>query len=132
MLSQFVGGMAAPLFLLLAGLTLAFQMDSQDRRGLPPARRYIAALRRAGYILALAYLFRLSNWMFSSPLPPVDDHAARRHPELHGLRPGDSLPGGDVCRHFSGAPHRRGGPCDRGLVAGDELARLEPCPRSRP
>lgn len=70
MLSQFVGGMAAPLFLLLAGLTLAFQMDSQDRRGLPPARRYIAALRRAGYILALAYLFRLSNWMFSSPLPP--------------------------------------------------------------
>src|SRR5262249_42824305 len=68
-LSQFVGGMAAPLFLLLAGLTLAFQMDSQDRREASAGRRYLAALRRAGYILAIAYLFRLSNWIFSMPLP---------------------------------------------------------------
>src|SRR5690242_15043730 len=68
-LSQFVGGMAAPLFLLLSGITLAFQMDSQDRRQASPARRYVAALRRAGYVLAIAYLFRLSNWIFSSPLP---------------------------------------------------------------
>src|SRR5215469_2482195 len=56
-LSQFVGGMAAPLFLFLAGLTLAFQMESQDRRGASPARKWIAALRRAGYILAIAYIF---------------------------------------------------------------------------
>ena len=69
-LTQFVGGMAAPLFLLLAGLTLAFQMDSQDRRGAPPARKFLAALRRAGYILVLAFLFRFSNWIFSAPLPP--------------------------------------------------------------
>jgi uncharacterized membrane protein len=69
-LTQFVGGMAAPLFLLLAGLTLAFQMDSQDRRGASRGRKLRAALRRAGYILALAFLFRFSNWIFSSPLPP--------------------------------------------------------------
>jgi uncharacterized membrane protein len=70
MLSQFVGGMAAPLFLLLSGITLAFQMDSQDRRQPSAARRYVATLRRAGYILAIAYLFRFSNWIFTSPLPP--------------------------------------------------------------
>src|SRR5579883_2793689 len=70
-LSQFVGGMAAPLFLLLAGVTLAFQMDGQDRRQPCAGRRCLAALRRAGYILGIAYLFRLSNWIFSSPLPPV-------------------------------------------------------------
>jgi uncharacterized membrane protein len=69
-LSQFIGGMAAPLFLLLSGVTLAFQMDSQDRRQPSAARRWVAALRRAGYILAIAYLFRFSNWIFSSPLPP--------------------------------------------------------------
>ena len=30
--SQFVGGMAAPLFLFMAGMTFAFQMDSLERR----------------------------------------------------------------------------------------------------
>jgi uncharacterized membrane protein len=69
-LSQFVGGMAAPLFLLMSGMTLAFQMDGQDRRQPSAALRYVAALRRAGYILGIAYLFRFSNWVFSSPLPP--------------------------------------------------------------
>jgi uncharacterized membrane protein len=69
-LTQFVGGMAAPLFLLLAGVTLAFQMDSQDRRGATPGRKFRIALRRAGYIFLLAFLFRFSNWIFSSPLPP--------------------------------------------------------------
>ena len=68
-LTQFVGGMAAPLFLFLAGLTLAFQMHRQDRSGAPSGRRLPAALRRAGYILVLAFLFRFSNWIFSSPLP---------------------------------------------------------------
>src|ERR1039457_2548403 len=31
-LTQFVGGMAAPLFLLMAGMTTAFQMESLERR----------------------------------------------------------------------------------------------------
>ena len=31
-LSQFVGGMAAPLFLFMAGMTIAFQMESLERR----------------------------------------------------------------------------------------------------
>jgi uncharacterized membrane protein len=64
-LSQFVGGMAAVLFLFLAGVTFAFQMESAARRGLTAAGRWRAALRRGGYILGIAYLFRLSNWAFS-------------------------------------------------------------------
>jgi uncharacterized membrane protein len=68
-LSQFVGGMAAPLFLFMAGMTLAFQMDSQDRKHRAPLQRWIAALRRAGYVWGIAYLFRLSNCVAMLPHP---------------------------------------------------------------
>ena len=66
-LSQFVGGMAAPLFLFMAGMTLAFQMDSLDRRESRRVGRWLISLRRAAYILGIAYLFRLSNWAGSWP-----------------------------------------------------------------
>ncbi len=67
MLSQFVGGMAAPLFLFMAGMTMAFQMDSLERRETSVARRWFISLKRAGYILLLAFLFRFSNWLLSFP-----------------------------------------------------------------
>ncbi len=60
MLSQLVGGMAAVLFLFLAGVTFAFQMDRLDRRGAGRRERLAGMLRRAGYMLAMAFLFRLS------------------------------------------------------------------------
>jgi uncharacterized membrane protein len=66
-LSQFVGGMAAPLFLFMAGMTLAFQMESLERREGKRVRRWLISLRRAGYILGIAYLFRLGNWAGSWP-----------------------------------------------------------------
>jgi uncharacterized membrane protein len=66
-LSQFIGGMAAPLFLFMAGMTFGFQMDSLDRRGLSPAARWKAALRRGGYVLAIAYAFRLTNYLGGLP-----------------------------------------------------------------
>jgi uncharacterized membrane protein len=66
-LSQFIGGMAAPLFLFMAGMTLAFQMDSLERREPSLLRRWLVSLRRAGYVLLLAFLFRLSNWVLSFP-----------------------------------------------------------------
>ena len=34
MLSQFVGGLPPAMFLFLTGITFAFLMDSQDRKGL--------------------------------------------------------------------------------------------------
>ena len=66
-LSQFVGGMAAPLFLFMAGMTLAFQMESLERREPKPVRRWLISLRRAGYILVIAFLFRFTNWALSMP-----------------------------------------------------------------
>jgi len=65
--SQFIGGMAAPLFLFMAGMTLAFQMDSLERREARTMRRWLISLRRAGYILAIALAFRASNWIGSYP-----------------------------------------------------------------
>jgi uncharacterized membrane protein len=66
-LSQFIGGMAAPLFLFMAGMTLAFQMESLERRESDPWRRWMTALRRGAYILAIAYLFRITNWLAGMP-----------------------------------------------------------------
>ncbi len=79
-LSQFVGGMAAPLFLFMAGMTLAFQMDSFERREPTRMRRWAASLRRAGYILFLAVAFRFSNFV-----------AGFRHPDAHDLTKVDIL-----------------------------------------
>jgi len=64
-LSQFVGGMPAPIFLFLVGATLAFRLDRADRRGLAPAARLQSALRRAGYLAAIAFAFRLQLWVFA-------------------------------------------------------------------
>ena len=66
-LSQFVGGMAAPLFMFMAGMTFGFQMESLERREAGRLRRWLISLRRAGYILVIAYLFRLTNWMGALP-----------------------------------------------------------------
>lgn len=66
-LSQFVGGMAAPLFLFMAGMTLAFQMDSLERKGTAPFARWWISLKRAAYILGIALLFRVSNFVASLP-----------------------------------------------------------------
>src|SRR5262245_59484129 len=66
-LTQFVGGLAAPLFLFMVGMTMSFQMDSLDRRESNPRRRWLISLRRGGYILLIAYTFRFTNWAFSVP-----------------------------------------------------------------
>ena len=43
-LTQFIGGMAAPLFLFMAGMTMAFQMESLDRREPDRLRRWRTSL----------------------------------------------------------------------------------------
>lgn len=72
-LSQFVGGMPPAIFLFLTGVTLAFLMNSSERKGLGPGERILVALRRAGYLLGLAYLFRLQLWLFGWPNSPWSD-----------------------------------------------------------
>jgi uncharacterized membrane protein len=72
-LSQFIGGMAAPLFLFMAGMTSGFQMESLEKRQTGRWKRWRAALWRAGYIFLIAYLFRLTNWLGSLPNPSLQD-----------------------------------------------------------
>jgi uncharacterized membrane protein len=67
LLSQFVGGMAAPLFLFMAGMTTGFQMESLAGREPNPVRRWLTAVKRGGYILVLAFAFRFTNWLASFP-----------------------------------------------------------------
>ncbi len=72
-LSQFLGGMPPALFLFLTGVTLAFLMDSCERKALSLGERWMMALRRGGYLFALAYLFRLQLWISGLPASPWTD-----------------------------------------------------------
>jgi hypothetical protein len=65
--SQFVGGMPPAIFLFLTGVTLAFLMDSTQRKGMAPLSRVFAAFRRSGYLFALAFAFRLQMFIFGWP-----------------------------------------------------------------
>ncbi|MBZ5625163.1 MAG: hypothetical protein LAQ69_41655 [Acidobacteriia bacterium] len=71
-LSQFVGGMPPAIFLFLTGVTLAFLMDTTERKGLPPWERMTTAFRRSGYLFFLAFAFRIQLWAFSQPAPWTD------------------------------------------------------------
>jgi uncharacterized membrane protein len=71
-LSQFAGGMPPAIFLFLTGVTLAFLMDSTERKGMRPLERVSTAFRRSGYLFFLAFAFRLQLWVFGLPAPWTD------------------------------------------------------------
>jgi uncharacterized membrane protein len=73
MMSQFVGGMPPAVFLFLLGVTFAFLMDSQTRKGVSSTDRWRAAMRRSGYLFAAAFAFRLQLWIFSIDQSPWTD-----------------------------------------------------------
>jgi uncharacterized membrane protein len=72
-MSQFVGGMPPAVFLFLLGVTFAFLMDSQERKGVSPGGRVLAAMKRSGYLFAVAFAFRLQLWLFSFDKSPWTD-----------------------------------------------------------
>jgi hypothetical protein len=72
-ISQFVGGLTPAIFLFLTGVTLAFGIDKRERRGAPRGVRVTAALKRSGYLLALAFAFRFQLWLFGYPASPIQD-----------------------------------------------------------
>ena len=65
--SQFIGGMPPAIFLFLTGVTLAFLMDSSERKGLAPRTRVWVSLQRSGYLFFLAFAFRA--FMLVSGIP---------------------------------------------------------------
>jgi uncharacterized membrane protein len=69
-LSQFLGGIGPAIFLVLTGITLAFLMDRREQQGFGAVARWKFALRRAGYLFSLAFLFRLQLWLFAYPQSP--------------------------------------------------------------
>src|SRR5258708_1969108 len=73
MISQFFGGIAPAIFLLLTGITLAFIMDKRERFGLGPRDRWYAALRRSAYLFTIAFLFRIQMYIFGFPGSPAPE-----------------------------------------------------------
>jgi hypothetical protein len=67
--SQFMGGMPPAIFLFLTGVTLAFLMDSSERKGMAAVERVKTAFRRSGYLFFLAFAFRVQLWIFGIPAP---------------------------------------------------------------
>jgi uncharacterized membrane protein len=72
-MSQFAGGMPPAVFLFLLGVTFAFLMDSQERKGFSAGARLAAAIKRSGYLFAAAFAFRLQLWLFSFDKSPWTD-----------------------------------------------------------
>src|ERR1017187_5242246 len=55
LMSQFAGGMPPAVFLFLLGVTFAFLMDSQERKGVSAGTRFLAAIKRSGYLFVAAF-----------------------------------------------------------------------------
>lgn len=70
-LSQFIGGETAAIFLFLTGATYGLGMNR--RAHLTAGGRVIAALKRARYLFLLGIIFRLQGWIFAWGKSPVSD-----------------------------------------------------------
>lgn len=60
-----VGGFAAPLFLLLAGLAVPLAIDARRRRGAGPVAAAWTVQKRGWQIFGLAHVFRLQSFLFN-------------------------------------------------------------------
>src|SRR5205809_1069202 len=60
-LSQYLGGMPAPMFLFLSGLSLTLVIDRLRAKNAPASVLIEKVLKRGGWILFLAYAFRFQQ-----------------------------------------------------------------------
>ena len=70
-LFRFLGGVAAPTFLFLAGLAMVLMMEGLLARGATRGGAALAAARRGGLIFLGAYLFRLQEWALAFGASPA-------------------------------------------------------------
>ena len=63
---RLLSGLPARLFLLLVGVSAAIQIEAGLRKGVPASVLRGRLLRRGLVVLALAYVFRLQEWVLSS------------------------------------------------------------------
>jgi uncharacterized membrane protein len=73
MWSQLGGTLPAPLFLFLAGISVALVADKLRRKGSSGAQVARATIRRGAEILALAILFRLQEYLIAWGWAPWSD-----------------------------------------------------------
>ncbi len=66
-LSQFLGGLPAPVFLFLVGVSLAMVLDRMRAKGATRLELAARVARRGAWILALAYVFRIEQWLVWYP-----------------------------------------------------------------
>jgi uncharacterized membrane protein len=64
-LANFIGGLAAPLFLFLAGVSVAMAASSRARRSGDRTAAAWSVQKRGWQIFGLAFLFRLQSWTLS-------------------------------------------------------------------
>jgi predicted acyltransferase len=72
-ISQFLGGMPAPVFLFLVGVSLALVLDRMRVKGASAPDRAVKVLRRAGWLLFLAYVFRVEQFLVWYPASQWSD-----------------------------------------------------------
>ena len=72
-LSQFLGGLPAPIFLFLVGASLAIVLDRMRERGATHTDLAMRVLRRGAWVLFLAYLFRLEQYLVWYPASSWSD-----------------------------------------------------------
>jgi len=73
MWSQIVGTLPAPLFLFLAGISVALVIDKLLRKGTTPALIARTTISRGAEILALGFLFRLQEYVIAWGWAPWTD-----------------------------------------------------------
>ena len=67
---MFLGGLAAPGFLFMAGLSQALADEAHARKGLDPVARRKAALKRGLWLLGISYLVRLFSYVAGNAYGP--------------------------------------------------------------
>jgi uncharacterized membrane protein len=72
-LSQFLGGLPAPIFLFLVGVSLGLVLDRMRSRGATSADLARKVLRRGSWILCFAYAFRLEQFVVWYPASAGSD-----------------------------------------------------------
>ena len=71
--SRFSGILPGPLFLFLAGVSVALVTDKMRRKGIAANQIAAKTIRRGGEIFGLALLFRLQEFVFGWPWSPWTD-----------------------------------------------------------
>src|SRR5439155_1644908 len=72
-LSQFLGGLPAPIFLFLVGTSLALVLDRMRAKGASARQLAMRVVRRSAWILLLAYAFRIEQFLMWYPASQWND-----------------------------------------------------------